>query len=728
MIHGSPFARRVLVLLVAGLLGAMQRPAAAQATEAEFLKGLRSVQSAMRDRKWSDALETLGRLLETHADRPYVRARRAEIVELHRRSLFHSKTEAPAPDDVVSGDVLSCNLSTGQVKIRYTPANLDDFKAFTLFRLHPARFAGTYTVEIRGDRYPKLGSSGSPCIWICLEGKGGYGVSFGFPDEGNGRWLPARIVSAEKQEAVAEKEITLARPGKAYRLRVKVTDTLISAYYDGKPLLQTRKARGLFGQFGFSGLTDFRDVVVQGKAEPSWIQGRIDAALAREQKAFASKYRAEDHLPKWLFEAGKDAAARDASAERDYPGTEPSIGEQAYLDRAATLFEKREFKKLAGFLERCQEGEIAAVRRDYLLACCHAELEAWDDVLARAGEVCKADPDFTPAHMLCATANIHLGRPAEALKWIDRLIALRPDSEEVHELRIVVLLTDGRPGEAHEAVVEARRRLPGSGLIEKLHVLVVKADKGPDWSRTYEYKSPHYHVRSDIDRAVCAEAAKVLENAYRAYNARIQRVKPDNRRFRVYLFSGEAGFLGHCQDALGSAPVNAAGVYSPLLKQLLIWNLPDRETMMRTVRHEGFHQYLDRILSDAPVWLNEGLAEYYETAEHVLGRWKTGLVRREYLEALAKAGQRRHTVKELVGLTPEAFYRQARFTYPGAWALAHFMIHGPKRYRDLLDDIIAELAKPGAKRAAVDRVLGKVDLDVMETELQAYLKGLSEPR
>jgi hypothetical protein len=56
------------------------------------------------------------------------------------------------------------------------------------------------------------------------------------------------------------------------------------------------------------------------------------------------------------------------------------------------------------------------------------------------------------------------------------------------------------------------------------------------------------------------------------------------------------------------------------------------------------------------------------------------------------------------------------------------MIHGPKRYRDLLDDIIAELAKPGAKRAAVDRVLGKVDLDVMETELQAYLAGLSGSR
>ena len=34
--------------------------------------------------------------------------------------------------------------------------------------------------------------------------------------------------------------------------------------------------------------------------------------------------------------------------------------------------------------------------------------------------------------------------------------------------------------------------------------------------------------------------------------------------------------------------------------------------MLQTVRHEGFHQYLDRLVSNPPVWFNEGLAEYFE--------------------------------------------------------------------------------------------------------------------
>ena len=54
------------------------------------------------------------------------------------------------------------------------------------------------------------------------------------------------------------------------------------------------------------------------------------------------------------------------------------------------------------------------------------------------------------------------------------------------------------------------------------------------------------------------------------------------------------------------------GLYSPALKQLLIWNQPNRKKMLETVRHEGFHQYLDGVMSDPPPWLNEGLAMYYE--------------------------------------------------------------------------------------------------------------------
>ncbi|MBN2491895.1 MAG: DUF1570 domain-containing protein [Planctomycetes bacterium] len=734
MKHGLSFVRRrILVLLTAALVVASSRSAAGQEGEPEFVNGLASVQSAMRARNWPSALEALDKLLEAHAERSYVLARRAEIVELHQRSLFHSRTNAPEPDAVVSGKVLSCNFASGHVKIRYTTENLADFKTERELRIHPARFAGDYTVEVKGDCYPKLGGAGAPCIWVCLDGEDGYGVSFGCPKLDDGareviRWMPARIVSARARKAIAEREVSLARPGKPFRLNVKVTGTWISAFYDEKPLLRVRKPAGLFGHFGFSGLDYFRELVVQGKAEPAWLQGKIDAALADERRAFAGTYRPENYLPTWLFEPPRDGAAvAPASPARDYPGDEPTAGERIYLERAATLLERGELDKLERFLQGSGEGAIAAVRRAFLLACCFAKLEEWNEALEAARTVCQADPDFAPAQALVATATYHLGRHAEALETVAGLLARHPGSEDLHETRILLLLREGRVAEALEAAVEARRQVPASAEIEKLHAVVVKADKGPDWPQRHVHKSAHYLVCSDIDRAVCAEAAKVLEDAYRAYNAHIRRIQPDDRRFRVYLFSGQAGFLAHCRDALGSAPVNAAGVYSPVLKQLLIWNLPDRASMMRTVRHEGFHQYLDRILNDPPVWLNEGLAVYYETATHVVGRWKTGEVRHDLLKRLDGA-LRSHPIKEIVRLSPAAFYRRAPATYAEAWALVHFLLHPPKPYRSVFDELFAELSKEGATAAAVDRMLAKVDLDAMDAAFRLYLKDLARER
>ena len=71
----------------------------------------------------------------------------------------------------------------------------------------------------------------------------------------------------------------------------------------------------------------------------------------------------------------------------------------------------------------------------------------------------------------------------------------------------------------------------------------------------------------------------------------------------------------YCANALGSVHPHTKGLYSPSLKQLLVRNLSDQQDMLETVRHEGFHQYLDRFLDNPPVWFNEGMAEYYELGE-----------------------------------------------------------------------------------------------------------------
>src|SRR5262249_57585851 len=82
-------------------------------------------------------------------------------------------------------------------------------------------------------------------------------------------------------------------------------------------------------------------------------------------------------------------------------------------------------------------------------------------------------------------------------------------------------------------------------------------------------------------------------------------------RLRVHGVPGQPGQGGSAgpYPKLAHSP---AGMYSPLFKHLLVWNLPDRAEISRTLRHEATHQYLDMLGYHVPVWFNEGLATYVE--------------------------------------------------------------------------------------------------------------------
>ncbi len=52
--------------------------------------------------------------------------------------------------------------------------------------------------------------------------------------------------------------------------------------------------------------------------------------------------------------------------------------------------------------------------------------------------------------------------------------------------------------------------------------------------------------------------------------------------------------------------------FSPSLNAIVLYNDEADVTLRQTLFHESSHQYLSRYTSDAPKWLNEGLAEYFE--------------------------------------------------------------------------------------------------------------------
>jgi hypothetical protein len=103
------------------------------------------------------------------------------------------------------------------------------------------------------------------------------------------------------------------------------------------------------------------------------------------------------------------------------------------------------------------------------------------------------------------------------------------------------------------------------------------------------------------------------------------------------------------------------------------------------LRHECTHAMLHSVLTDVPLWLDEGLAEYFEMPparraydhphlESLRWNMRLGMVRS--VEALEQ--------RDELGDMASADYRYS-------WAWVHFMLHGPEPAHHSLVDYIATL-------------------------------------
>jgi hypothetical protein len=116
------------------------------------------------------------------------------------------------------------------------------------------------------------------------------------------------------------------------------------------------------------------------------------------------------------------------------------------------------------------------------------------------------------------------------------------------------------------------------------------------------------------------------------------------------------------------------------------------------VRHESTHALLHASLANVPLWLDEGLAEYFEVPHD---KRPTGNAHFASLRAMIAAGQRPR-LEELEALAD--LDDMGREEYRDAWAWVHFMIHGPPEARAELVQYLQDLQS----RADVGRLSGRL--------------------
>jgi len=162
---------------------------------------------------------------------------------------------------------------------------------------------------------------------------------------------------------------------------------------------------------------------------------------------------------------------------------------------------------------------------------------------------------------------------------------------------------------------------PGKSKENLLEAGKVREFSKVDWSKRSIKESAHYHLETNLPEDTQRYLVALLEAVYRFYSQEMGRAPSEKLNAFVYAQMDEFGvemrekFKHALRPGEGGAFVNhqdakKRGLYVP-------W-VVTRSGLEPSVIviHESFHQFYHALFNTGePVWFNEAMATYYETAE-----------------------------------------------------------------------------------------------------------------
>lgn len=172
----------------------------------------------------------------------------------------------------------------------------------------------------------------------------------------------------------------------------------------------------------------------------------------------------------------------------------------------------------------------------------------------------------------------------------------------------------------------------------------------------------------------------------------------------LILFSDRNSYIRYLQRYFEGAPQRRALFIKGSQPGWVFAYLNDK--FLVDVRHETTHALLHSRLPTVPLWLDEGLAEYFEVKA---GDREDGSPH----ELLIKWGARFRRVPDLEELEELREVREMdKADYRAAWAWVHFLLHGPPAAREVLLEYLGAMRRttpPGRFRVRLEKAVPDVN-------------------
>ena len=152
-----------------------------------------------------------------------------------------------------------------------------------------------------------------------------------------------------------------------------------------------------------------------------------------------------------------------------------------------------------------------------------------------------------------------------------------------------------------------------------------------------------------------------------------------------------------------------------MLKVFAYWG----EKIGEDLRHEVAHGYMHSVVANIPLWLDEGLAEYYETPRGTHG------LNESHVYLLNNAFRRKEWTPDLTALQElSSPAEMSQLHYAECWLWIHFLLESEAGDPKLLQDQLARL-RMSAESEPLSKFIDQ-KIDNRDVELIAHLKKLAE--
>ncbi|MBI5778944.1 MAG: FHA domain-containing protein [Planctomycetes bacterium] len=268
------------------------------------------------------------------------------------------------------------------------------------------------------------------------------------------------------------------------------------------------------------------------------------------------------------------------------------------------------------------------------------------------------------------------------------------------------------------ALTSLKKQLAPKGMIDK-----TGADKEQlPWDKARIKETEHYIIKANISQESIDDLCFLMECFYFEAKKIFKVTRDPGTKLKIFVFKNDKEYYANGGSSGSRGIFRDTGSD----KQIMTFYQPPLTTSV--LLHEGTHQFVNIACSNVPIWINEGLATYYESSKFEGTALKTNIVNNNRLQLIRDLILK----KDVPRLEDIINIRQANFTiyeYAHCWSLVYFfMNYSQGQYADELEAYFEAIKRKGFENRPQHKQLFenifKVKFEVLEKQWEDYILKL----